>query len=307
MLNVKISLLIYTIFVIKSSNQEYITKHYDQYELPEVLEHEDHREILKDTKTIFHPDVIIFLKQPDDAVREKRDYICEIFNPQQGLCYQLDDFRVFDDNFTTSATTVNLPDVANGSFDGNVLVVMVNITQDESDRGDQEEQLFWHNQMSREEIRKLQSEIMRKYMDPEVDPCEDFYGYACGRWRKYFTIPPDRSSYDTFEIIRENLDQVLKNLLEELPTNLELPKLDLIKIFNTKVKRNNTEDATIKAKLFYQSCMNEQQILERGNQPLVTVINMLGGWPLLDSNWTELRYDLFNLLARFSLTPYHSS
>lgn len=136
-------------------------------------------------------------------------------------------------------------------------------------------------------------------MDPEVDPCEDFYGYACGRWRKYFTIPPDRSSYDTFEIIRENLDQVLKNLLEDLP---ETPstKLDQ-KIFNQKV---NTEDATIKAKFFYQSCMNEQLILEKGSQPLITVIDMLGGWPLLDSNWTEVRYDLFNLLGRFLLLVF---
>lgn len=140
---------------------------------------------------------------------------------------------------------------------------------------------------------------MKKYMDPEVDPCEDFYGYACGRWRKYFTIPPDRSSYDTFEIIRENLDQVLKNLLEELPETHTPTKLKLDQtIFNNQIQFNHTEDATIKSKLFYQSCMNEPLILERGSQPLITVIEMLGGWPLLDSNWTESRYDLFTLLGR---------
>lgn len=162
-----ITLLTYAILFRKLSNQEYITKHYDQYELSEVLEHEDHREILKDTKTIFHPDVIIFLKQPDDTVRKKRDYICEIFSPKQGLCYQLEDFRVMENdevNPTTRFTTVDLPDVVNdGSFDNenaekSVLVVMVNITQDESVSDYQEEQLFWHNQMSRDEIRKLQSE-----------------------------------------------------------------------------------------------------------------------------------------------------
>lgn len=43
---------------------------------------------------------------------------------------------------------------------------------------------------------------MKCYMDENVDPCQDFYSYACGRWNQYHPIPRDKSGYDTFEILR---------------------------------------------------------------------------------------------------------
>ena len=85
--------------------------------------------------------------------------------------------------------------------------------------------------------------MMQSYMDITADPCQDFYQFACGKWGRNNPIPKDKAAYDTFEILRENLDLVLKELLEETSSG------DITKF-------NLQNDAIVKAKHFYQSCMN---------------------------------------------------
>lgn len=84
--------------------------------------------------------------------------------------------------------------------------------------------------------------IMLKYMDKSVDPCQDFYQYACGNWAKRNPIPKDKAGYDTFEMVRESLDSVLRELLED-PISHDAGEID-------------SDDATVKAKHLFQSCMN---------------------------------------------------
>lgn len=59
------------------------------------------------------------------------------------------------------------------------------------------------------------AETMKSYMDLNVDPCTNFYDYACGNWEKHNKMPADRTTYDTFEILRESLDSVLRDLLSD--------------------------------------------------------------------------------------------
>ncbi|XP_058056004.1 neprilysin-4 [Anopheles bellator] len=82
---------------------------------------------------------------------------------------------------------------------------------------------------SAESVRALQAQIMRKHMDDKADPCQDFYQYACGNWDQVNPIPKDKAALDTFEILRESLDLVLKNLLldrDPVDSEPELPDVE---------------------------------------------------------------------------------
>lgn len=104
-------------------------------------------------------------------------------------------------------------------------------------------------------------------MDPTADPCTDFYKYSCGGWSKRNVIPETSSRYGSFDLLRDELEIVLKDVLEE----------------------PNPEDieAVQKAKTLYRSCMNESAIDRKGGQPLLKLLPGLYGWPVATENWEQ--------------------
>lgn len=111
------------------------------------------------------------------------------------------------------------------------------------------------------DARSAQAKLMVSLMDSTVDPCDDFYAYSCGNWEKLNPIPRDKAAFGTFEMLRENLDIVLRELLSE--------------------SFDDDESAVIKAKLLYQSCINDRLLRKRGARPLLKILDRLGGWPVL--------------------------
>ncbi|XP_055538182.1 neprilysin-1-like [Wyeomyia smithii] len=115
-------------------------------------------------------------------------------------------------------------------------------------------------------------------MDQSVDPCVDFFQFACGTWNKKHVIPEDRSSISTFEVLADQQQMILKGVLEE---SIE----------------SSDNEATIKAKMFYKSCMDLQQIRKIGIRPLRYVLSLLGGWPVIEQTWTPPNTSVEHLLG----------
>ncbi|XP_070562109.1 membrane metallo-endopeptidase-like 1 [Ptychodera flava] len=119
-------------------------------------------------------------------------------------------------------------------------------------------------------------------MNMEVDPCDDFFEFSCGRWKKRTVIPEGRSAVTTIYELGNELSAMLKDLIEQ-----QINDDDLDPVNN--VKKN------------YRACTDLDTIEERGSQPLVDLMVNLGGWPVLGNNsggnWDERAFDLEDQLA----------
>uniref|UniRef100_A0A8C7UJS2 Membrane metallo-endopeptidase-like 1 n=1 Tax=Oncorhynchus mykiss TaxID=8022 RepID=A0A8C7UJS2_ONCMY len=124
-------------------------------------------------------------------------------------------------------------------------------------------------------------------MDATVEPCQNFYQYACGGWLERHVIPETSSRHSVFDILRDRLEIVLKGVFE--------------------TESDQDRDAFKKAKTLYSSCMNETLIEQRDSQPLMLLIDSIGDWPAASEDWnstTEEAWSLEDTLATL-ISRYH--
>jgi putative endopeptidase len=88
-------------------------------------------------------------------------------------------------------------------------------------------------------------------IDKTIDPCVDFYTYACGNWMKKNPIPPDESSWGAYSKLQDDNLLRLRGILEGAA--------------NPSPERTPNQQ---KIGDYYASCMDEKAVEEAGVRPL---------------------------------------
>jgi putative endopeptidase len=88
-------------------------------------------------------------------------------------------------------------------------------------------------------------------LDKSVDPCSDFYAFACSKWEAQNPIPSDRPAWGRFNELQERGEYIVRDILEKAAAKTTGRSANEQKIGD-----------------YYASCMDEAAVEKAGLKPL---------------------------------------
>jgi len=88
-------------------------------------------------------------------------------------------------------------------------------------------------------------------LDKSIDPCNDFYAYACSKWMAQNPVPADRPGWGRFDELQQRGEYIVRDILEKAATGGSSRSANEQKIGD-----------------YYATCMDESAIEKAGIKPL---------------------------------------
>lgn len=117
-------------------------------------------------------------------------------------------------------------------------------------------------------------------IDESIEPCDDFYQFACGKFVRETYIPDDKLTVDTFNKLSDQIDIQLRTIIEADIDPNESKVFQLVK-------------------KMHKSCMNRTAVEAIGLDAFKQIISNIGGWPVVDGDfWNETAWDWIDAIGK---------
>ncbi|KAH8318812.1 hypothetical protein KR074_006728, partial [Drosophila pseudoananassae] len=145
------------------------------------------------------------------------------------------------------------------------------------------ENLIQDTWYTREVKRQAKAAEIDSFMNKNVDPCEDFYKFACGSYERI-------NSANSLQLVSTGLfDTLTKGYNRKI-----------LKMLNTPTDEHDTAE-DLQVKHFYESCLEIKDLFPKYPEKLRKLISEFGTMPVLEGDsWQEDEFDWVETTARMA-------
>lgn len=126
-------------------------------------------------------------------------------------------------------------------------------------------------------------------LNTSINPCTDFWSYACSGWVAKHTIPENKGIWSVRDIMDNKINHELRHYIDLIPQEV------------------SERSAEYKVRKFYKVCLDVQDIEYSSKRQIFYDINEIGGWGLL-STWSVSSWDRNKVIeilqVKYGVHPY---